>query len=75
MRRQFSFEEAKMCKKQTTGPVKIGAILMSSAAVCVGCDVFEGCLEPQALVARVALELGARRALDEVALSQEAQRN
>lgn len=55
-----------MCDKHKKGgPVQIGAIVVSSHVICVGCERFEGCDEPPAILARIALELAARRAANE----------
>ena len=61
----FSLEENLMCgKHKGPGPLKIGAIIVSSHAICVGCPKFEECFEPPAILARIALELSAREAVN-----------
>ena len=57
-----------------TEPKRIGEIMSQASVACVGCEKFEECLEPPALIARIALEIGARRAAEQV-LSMEAQKN
>lgn len=54
-----------MCEEHTGKPLKIGAIIISSHTKCVACDSFEKCTLPPAILARIALELSARRAVEE----------
>jgi len=54
-----------MCEERKGGPLKIGAIIVSSHTKCAACNSFEKCTMPPAILARVALELSAKRAVDE----------
>ena len=59
------FEEIDMCNKHRRGgPMKLGAIIVSPVTICGACEKFEECLEPPALIARIALELAARKAVE-----------
>ena len=51
--------------KRGKGPAKIGMIIVSQVTMCAACEKFERCYEPPAILARTALELAARRAVED----------
>ena len=55
-----------MCNKHGRGgPKKLGLIVVSPVTICGTCEEFETCFEAPANLARIALELAARKAVEQ----------